>query len=153
MKGRPLDNMEFMQWFKAYWDSRLGSQHLNYDAVSRRSHAKSGAPKGAGLKPAGQAISRRPTEPQVGCTTLAPQLQMLYSPYSLNLCGLMLSCKAGTGLGLLPDAQLPARRFPAHRSVLAPTHSEPQHCGLFATGGINTAATSGVPQVCCKSLG
>ena len=66
VKGRPLDNMEFMQWFKAYWDSRLGSQHLNYDAVSRRSHAKSGAPKGAGLKPAGQAISRRPTEPQVG---------------------------------------------------------------------------------------
>lgn len=66
VKGRPLDNMEFMQWFKAYWDSRLGSQHLNYDPVGRRTHAKSGAMKGAGSRPAaGAAAARRPTDSQV----------------------------------------------------------------------------------------
>ena len=66
VKGRPLDNMEFMQWFKAYWDSCLGSQHLNYDAVARRTHAKSGAMKGAGSRPAaGAASMRRPIDSQV----------------------------------------------------------------------------------------
>ncbi|BDA48444.1 Microtubule-associated protein RP/EB family member 3 [Coccomyxa sp. Obi] len=67
VKGRPLDNMEFMQWFKSYWDSRLGSQHLNYDAVGRRNLAKSGAMKGAGSRPAaGAAATRRaPSESQV----------------------------------------------------------------------------------------
>ncbi|KAK9917549.1 hypothetical protein WJX75_005668 [Coccomyxa subellipsoidea] len=66
VKGRPLDNMEFMQWFKAYWDTRLGSQHLNYDPVGRRTHAKSGAMKGAGSRPAaGSAAARRPTDSQM----------------------------------------------------------------------------------------
>ena len=66
VKGRPLDNMEFMQWFKAYWDTRLGSQHLNYDPVGRRTHAKSGAMKGAGSRPAaGSAAARRPTDSEV----------------------------------------------------------------------------------------
>ena len=67
VKGRPLDNMEFMQWFKSYWDSRLGSQHLNYDAVGRRNLAKSGAMKGAGSRSAaGAAAPRRaPSESQV----------------------------------------------------------------------------------------
>lgn len=53
VKGRPLDNMEFMQWFKAYWDSCLGSQHLNYDPAGRRALAKSGDMKGAAARPAG----------------------------------------------------------------------------------------------------
>ncbi len=67
VKGRPLDNMEFMQWFKSYWDSRLGSQHLNYDAVGRRNLAKSGAMKGAGSRPAAAVAAprRAPSESQV----------------------------------------------------------------------------------------
>ena len=36
MKGRPLDNMEFMQWLKFYFEGRLGCQYLDYDPVSRR---------------------------------------------------------------------------------------------------------------------
>ena len=36
VKGRPLDNMEFMQWLKFYFEGRLGCQHLDYDPVSRR---------------------------------------------------------------------------------------------------------------------
>ena len=47
VKGRPLDNMEFMQWFKAWFDARLGSQTLRYDPAGRRANAKSGDVKGA----------------------------------------------------------------------------------------------------------
>jgi len=36
VKGRPLDNMEFMQWLKFYFDGRLGCQILDYDPVGRR---------------------------------------------------------------------------------------------------------------------
>ncbi len=36
VKGRPLDNMEFMQWLKFYFEGRLGCQYLDYDPVSRR---------------------------------------------------------------------------------------------------------------------
>ena len=36
VKGRPLDNMEFMQWLKFYFDGRLGCHNLDYDPVGRR---------------------------------------------------------------------------------------------------------------------
>ena len=46
IKGRPLDNMEFMQWFKAYADASGGCQP-GYDGPERRSHAKTGDVRGA----------------------------------------------------------------------------------------------------------
>ena len=46
VKGRPLDNMEFMQWFKAYADSRGGCAP-GYDGPERRAHAKTGDVRGA----------------------------------------------------------------------------------------------------------
>ncbi|KAK9836297.1 hypothetical protein WJX81_003297 [Elliptochloris bilobata] len=46
IKARPLDNMEFMQWFKAYADARGGCQP-GYNAPERRLHAKTGDMRGA----------------------------------------------------------------------------------------------------------
>lgn len=47
IKGRPLDNTEFMQWFKAYWDTTTGGQPItDYDPVARRQQCKTGNIKG-----------------------------------------------------------------------------------------------------------
>ena len=52
VKARPLDNIEFMQWFKAYWDSQTGGGnegHLGgYDARARRAASKTGDVRGGG---------------------------------------------------------------------------------------------------------
>ena len=45
IKGRPLDNMEFMQWFKRYFDAQAGGGQ-QYDAQARRAGSKTGDLKG-----------------------------------------------------------------------------------------------------------
>jgi microtubule-associated protein, RP/EB family len=52
VKARPLDNMEFMQWFKAYFDSQTGGHPIEYDAVARRAMCKTGDIKGLGVRKA-----------------------------------------------------------------------------------------------------
>mmetsp|Transcript_13995 Transcript_13995/g.30263 ORF Transcript_13995/g.30263 Transcript_13995/m.30263 type:complete len:275 (+) Transcript_13995:190-1014(+) len=48
IKGRPLDNIEFMQWAKSYFDSVTnGAPVSNYDGPSRRATSKTGDVKGA----------------------------------------------------------------------------------------------------------
>ncbi|ERN05690.1 hypothetical protein AMTRI_Chr13g119240 [Amborella trichopoda] len=42
VKGRPLDNLEFMQWMKHYCDSVNGAFLNNYNAVERREACKGG---------------------------------------------------------------------------------------------------------------
>ncbi|XP_072957672.1 microtubule-associated protein RP/EB family member 1C [Typha angustifolia] len=42
VKGRPLDNLEFMQWMKKYCDSVGGSAMNNYNPVERRDACKGG---------------------------------------------------------------------------------------------------------------
>ncbi|XP_020576602.1 microtubule-associated protein RP/EB family member 1C [Phalaenopsis equestris] len=42
VKGRPLDNLEFMQWMKRYCDSVNGSILKNYNALERRDSCKGG---------------------------------------------------------------------------------------------------------------
>ncbi|KAI3521046.1 hypothetical protein L1887_10504 [Cichorium endivia] len=42
VKGRPLDNLEFMQWMKRYCDSVSGGGHHNYNPAERRETCKGG---------------------------------------------------------------------------------------------------------------
>lgn len=54
VKGRPLDNMEFMQWFRAYWDQVTVGQPVavDYDGPARRQQCKTGDVKyGPGTRP------------------------------------------------------------------------------------------------------
>ena len=50
IKARPLDNMEFMQWFKRYFDAQAG-QDVQYDAAARRAGSKTGDVKGRCAQP------------------------------------------------------------------------------------------------------
>jgi hypothetical protein len=48
IKGKPLDNIEFMQWLKSYFDRITASQGVpSYDASARRAAMKDG---GAGVR-------------------------------------------------------------------------------------------------------
>ena len=51
IRSRPLDNIEFMQWLKSYFDSHSNGQNLNYDAAARRANSKTGGVKGSSGKP------------------------------------------------------------------------------------------------------
>ncbi|CAI9272521.1 unnamed protein product [Lactuca saligna] len=59
VKGRPLDNLEFMQWMKKYCDSVSGGGHHNYNPAERRESCKGG-----------KDVSRKsaPTQPTRGST-------------------------------------------------------------------------------------
>jgi RP/EB family microtubule-associated protein len=59
VKGRPLDNLEFLQWMKAYYDTATGGvKPENYDGEERRACSKGGKKAsgggggGGGAKPA-----------------------------------------------------------------------------------------------------
>ncbi|KAJ3682226.1 hypothetical protein LUZ60_014799 [Juncus effusus] len=42
IKGRPLDNLEFMQWMKRYCDTANGGSAGSYNAIERRESSKGG---------------------------------------------------------------------------------------------------------------
>lgn len=47
VKAKPLDNIEFMQWFKSYFDQVTGGQPItDYDGAGRRALSKTGDMKG-----------------------------------------------------------------------------------------------------------
>eukprot|EP00878_Enallax_costatus_P009224 GHUV01009642.1.p1 GENE.GHUV01009642.1~~GHUV01009642.1.p1 ORF type:complete len:329 (+),score=118.45 GHUV01009642.1:213-1199(+) len=64
IKGRPLDNTEFMQWFKAYWDTTTGGQPIgDYDPVARRQLCKTGNVKGQAGAATGPAPAAKAAAP------------------------------------------------------------------------------------------
>ncbi|KAJ1694156.1 hypothetical protein LUZ63_010854 [Rhynchospora breviuscula] len=84
IKGRPLDNLEFMQWMKRYCDSVNGGAASNYNAMERREISKGGketnkkaaAPSQANGKssgPAPRAHASQNTRRNDAHSTSAPQ--------------------------------------------------------------------------------
>lgn len=60
-KGKRQDSIEFMQWFKGYWDSVTNGEDVceNYDAVERRKLCKTGDWKRFSLKDNVKAVKER----------------------------------------------------------------------------------------------
>ena len=55
IKARPLDNLEFLQWMKYYYDCAtggMGPPDANYDGEERRAHAKGAGSAAPAKKPA-----------------------------------------------------------------------------------------------------
>ena len=61
MKGKPMDNLEFLQWLKGFYDEQ--TTNLPYNAEARR--------RGLGYPPAA-ATTFRPPRPPVGSRSPLP---------------------------------------------------------------------------------
>ncbi|OAY80168.1 Microtubule-associated protein RP/EB family member 1C [Ananas comosus] len=68
VKGRPLDNLEFMQWMKRYCDTVNGGVVNNYNPVERRDACKGG-------KEANKRAATAPTQASSKSSSAAPKSQ------------------------------------------------------------------------------
>ncbi|KMZ61275.1 Microtubule-associated protein RP/EB family member 1C [Zostera marina] len=59
VKGRPLDNLEFMQWMKRYCDSINADALYSYNAVERREASKGGGGRDANKKSSSTNVSTK----------------------------------------------------------------------------------------------
>ncbi|KFK28420.1 hypothetical protein AALP_AA8G512400 [Arabis alpina] len=75
VKGRPLDNLEFIQWLKKYCDSVHGGQLQNYHALERREASKGGkeATKRAAATQQSGKSSSSSTAPRPSSSSGAPR--------------------------------------------------------------------------------
>lgn len=60
-KGKRQDSIEFMQWFKGYWDSVMGGEEVEYDGVGRRQMCKTGDWKKFSVGADGKAVGVKAT--------------------------------------------------------------------------------------------
>ena len=61
VKGKPLDNIEFMQWMKAYWEQQTGAAGVpDYDGPGRRAASRTGDVRSTPVRTAKRQV-RRPS--------------------------------------------------------------------------------------------
>eukprot|EP01026_Neomeris_dumetosa_P034020 TRINITY_DN27319_c0_g1_i3.p2 TRINITY_DN27319_c0_g1~~TRINITY_DN27319_c0_g1_i3.p2 ORF type:complete len:309 (+),score=45.04 TRINITY_DN27319_c0_g1_i3:61-927(+) len=74
VKARPLDNMEFMQWFKHYYDNQIAISGVpDYDPVLRREQSKSGnVREGLSSRGATSNVGRKPLKKSVSTNQPPP---------------------------------------------------------------------------------
>jgi len=73
VKGKYQDNLEFLQWFKHFFECRFGGQA--YDAAGRRALGVGGSASGIGgaAKPASRAAVAAPIKKPTPAATVAPK--------------------------------------------------------------------------------
>ena len=75
ISGRAMDNLEFMQWFKRYFELEIGSRPAGYDTVAARQKGKGGSSykgaQGAGAGAGGSTVEAKAKQPTR--STTAPE--------------------------------------------------------------------------------
>ena len=75
IKARPLDNLEFLQWMKYYYDCAtggMGPPDANYDGEERRAHAKGAGSAAPAKKPASSSKQQPSTSASASAAAKKP---------------------------------------------------------------------------------
>lgn len=70
IRGKYQDNLEFMQWLKAYYDAHASEEALNYDGLARRQQIK--VQRGSAAGPSASVTTPRSAAPILGVARVSP---------------------------------------------------------------------------------
>jgi hypothetical protein len=134
VKARPLDNMEFMQWLKTYFDQHTGGQGVHdYEPAARRALCKTGDARGPGggggsVAPAPAAAAPLPPAPRAAAGALG---------------GAAAGAGAGSGYAVRSSgAGAPPKRAPSAKLSAGGAPAAPAGAGIRAQGARSRGASN-----------